>query len=113
VQQLVRVVSPVDTPWVTVALCLPTVLACAWLSHRFVEAPALRLKSPVFASLRRFAIKGGGASALGDRIAGVAFAVAALAVLTWSWPVWWWVSSSLLGVALVAALARAAGGRVL
>ena len=112
VQQLVRVFSPVDAPWATLLLCLPATLACAWLSHRFVEAPALKLKAPVTGGLRRAARRLGGGAAVGDRVAGIAFAIAALGVLTWSQPAWWWVSTSLLGVALVAAVARLAGARL-
>ena len=100
VQQLVRVASPVDTPWVTVALCLPLTLLLAWLSHRWVEAPALRLKAPVTSGLRRFAARAGGAAPVGGRVAGIVFAIAALAVLSWPQPVWWWVSACLLALAL-------------
>lgn len=112
VQQLVRVFSPVDTPWVTVALSLPLTLACAWLSHRFIEAPALKLKSPVTAGLRRVSARVGGVAPAGGRAAGVVFSLAALAVLLWPRPVWWWVGTCLLALALVAALARGIGGRV-
>jgi len=112
VQQLVRMVSPVDTPWVTVALCLPPTLLCAWLSHRFIEAPALNLKSPVTSAVRRAAARIGGVATAGGRAAGIAFAVAAVAVLVWPQPVWWWVSCCLLTLALGAGIARWAGSRV-
>ena len=108
VQQLVRVVSPadtpIDTPWVTVALCLPLTLLCAWLSHRFVEAPALQLKAPVTSALRRFAASARGAAPVGNRVTGIGFAIAALAMLSWPQPVWWWVSTCLLALALGTAL---------
>jgi peptidoglycan/LPS O-acetylase OafA/YrhL len=100
VQQLVRMASPWDTPWVTVALSLPMTLVCAWLSYRLVEAPALRLKAPATAALGRVAAWGGGATPAASRAAGTAIAAAALAVLLWPQPVWWWVSSSLLVLAL-------------
>ena len=104
VQQLVRVVLPADTPWVTVALSLPLTLLCAWLSHRFVEAPALRLKAPVTSGLRHFAVRAGSAAPVDGRVAGIAFAIAVLAVLSWPQPVWWWVSTCLLALALGTAL---------
>ena len=108
VQQLVRVVlpadTPADTPWVTVALSLPLTLLCAWLSHRFVEAPALRLKAPVTSGLRHFAARAGSAAPAGGRVTGPVFAIAALAVLSWPQPVWWWVSTCLLALALGTAL---------
>lgn len=104
VQQLVRVFSPTDTPWVIVALSLPLSLLCAWLSHRFVEAPALRLKAPVTSALRRFAARASGTAAVGGRVTGIVFAIAALAVLSWPQPVWWWVSACLLALALGTAL---------
>lgn len=112
VQQLVRVVSPVDAPWVTVALCLPLTLACAWLSYRFVEAPALQLKAPVAARLRRFGDWVGGVAPAGSRTAAIAFALGGLGVLLWPRPVWWWVGSCLLALALSAAIARWAGRQV-
>lgn len=106
VQQLVRVVSPVDTPWVTVALCLPPTLACAWLSCRFIEGPALRLKTPVAARLRRFGDWIGGVAPTGPRTTGLAFAVGGLGVLLWPQPVWWWVGSCLLALGLFTLLAH-------
>ena len=111
VQQLVRVVLPVDTPWVTVALSLPLALACAWLSHRFVEAPALRLKAPVTLGLRRVVARVGGAAPAAGRATGIVFAIAALAALSWPRPLWWWVSACLLALALATALVRVVGGR--
>jgi peptidoglycan/LPS O-acetylase OafA/YrhL len=111
-QQLVRMVSPVDTPWMTVALCLPFTLVCAWLSHRFVEAPALALKSPVASALRRAVAWIGGVAPASGRAAGIVFAASALAVLSWPQPVWWWVSSCLLALSLIAGAARWAAGRV-
>ena len=112
VQQLVRMVSPVDTPWVTVALCLPPTLVCAWLSQRFIEAPALRLKAPATALLRRVAATGGAGAPLAWRAAGVAVALAALAVLLWPRPVWWWVGSCLLVLAVGAAAVHGVADRV-
>lgn len=106
VQQLVRVFSPVDTPWVTVALCLPLTLACAWLSYRFVEGPALRLKAPAAARLRRFADWIGGIAPADSRTVAVAFALGGLGVLLWPQPVWWWVGSCLLALSLFTLLAR-------
>lgn len=102
VQQLVRMTSPVDTPWLTVALCLPPTLLCAWLSHRFIEAPALRLKAPVTGMVRRLAGSVGGAASPFRRVAGVVFSIAALGLLSWPQPVWWWVSSCLCAVGLTA-----------
>ena len=112
VQQLVRMASPVDTPWVTVALCLPPTLLCAWLSQRLVEAPALRLKSPVTALLRRFAAWVGAPTLAGGRAAGATVAMAALGLLLWPRPLWWWVGSCLLALTLSAVVARWIGGRV-
>jgi peptidoglycan/LPS O-acetylase OafA/YrhL len=111
VQQLVRVVSPVDAPWLTVALSLPAALACAWLSYRLVEAPALGLKTPVAASLRRIGDWIGGVAPAGSRAASWAFAVGGLGVLLWPQPVWWWVGSCLLVLAVLAGLARWVAGR--
>lgn len=105
-QQLVRVVSPDDTPWVTLVLCLPPTLVCAWLSHRYIEAPALRLKAPVTELLRRFADGVRGAASPGASAAATVFAVAALVLLGWPSPAWWWVSSCLLALALGALTAR-------
>ena len=110
VQQLVRVVSPSDSPWVTLAWSLPLTLACAWLSHRFVEAPALRLKTPATAGLQRMVARTGGATRSGAQVAGATFAIGALALLIWPQPFWWWVTSSLLALAVVAALAAALAG---
>lgn len=106
VQQLVRMVSPDDTPWVTLVLCLPPTLACAWLSHRFIEAPALRLKAPVTELLRHFACRRSPATSTASRAAATFFAVGALVLLVWPSPVWWWVSSCLLALALGATAAR-------
>ncbi len=107
VQQLVRVASPSDAPWVTLAWSLPLALACAWLSHRFVEAPALRMKAPVTAGLRRLVARAGGASRVGSRAgpraAGAVFAISAFGLLVWPQPFWWWVGSSLAALAVVAA----------
>ena len=111
VQQLVRMVSPLDTPWVTVALCLPATLLCAWLSHRFVEAPALRLKAPVTALLGRLVNWIGGGTSKGTRAAALAFALGALAALLWPQPVWWWVSSCLLVLSIGVVVARWIGAR--
>ena len=117
VQQLVRVASPSDAPWVTLAWSLPLTLACAWLSQRFVEAPALRLKAPVTAGLRRLVDhadhadhagrpgRAGQTSRAGPQVAGAVFATGALALLVWPQPHWWWVGSSLAGLALVSVLA--------
>jgi peptidoglycan/LPS O-acetylase OafA/YrhL len=112
VQQLVRVFSPVDTPWVTLALCLPITLVCAWLSHRFIEAPALRLKGPAWSGLQQACLGEQPRAARAGRIAGLGFAVAALSLLVWPQPLWWWVSACLaalaLGTALLAWAARRA-----
>jgi len=112
VQQLVRLASPSDAPWVTLAWSAPITLVCAWLSLRLVEAPALRLKAPVNLGLRRLAARWCRHPAPSSGAATATFIVGALGVLFWPQPVWWWwVSSSLLALALAAAVAAWAAGR--
>ena len=104
VQQLLRTVVPLDTPWATLALSMPATLACAWLSHRLVEAPALRLKQPALQLLRHCGPGLQFGRPAMHRAAGLGFALAALALLLWPQALWWWVSSSLGALALVTAL---------
>jgi len=112
VQQLVRLTSPSDAPWVTLAWSAPITLVCAWLSLRFVEAPALRLKAPVNAGLRRLAARWCGRPVASSRVATATFVAGALGLFFWPQPLWWWVSASLMALGLVAAVAAVVGGRV-
>ena len=112
VQQLVKQATQSTDPWLMLALSAAITWACAWASYRIVERPALRLKAPLTAALRRLAAGAGSRDAARERArrtgATAAFLLGTAIVLLSPWPLWWYVSASLLGLA-----AATAGGALL
>jgi peptidoglycan/LPS O-acetylase OafA/YrhL len=112
VQQLVKQATQSTDPWLMLALSAVITWACAWASYRIVERPALRLKAPLAAALRRLAAGAGSRDPARERArrtgATAAFLLGTAIVLLSPWPLWWYVSASLLGLA-----AATAGGALL
>jgi len=107
VQQLVKQAMPGAGPWTMLALSTAATWACAWASYRCIERPALRLKAPVTAALRALVSGAGRRDPSRDRVrrtgATAAFLLGTAVVLFSPWPLWWYVSFSLLGLAAVTA----------
>jgi len=112
VQQLVKQATQSTDPWLMLALSAAITWSCAWLSYRLVERPALRLKAPLTAALRRLAAAADAGETNDGRArragATTAFLLGTAVVLFSPWPLWWYVSGSLLGLA-----ALTAGGALL
>lgn len=107
VQQLVKQATQSTDPWLMLALSAAATCVCAWVSSRCIERPALRLKAPVTAALRGL-VSGAGLcdpSRVRVQRAGAtgAFLLGTVVVLFSPWPLWWYVSFSLLGLAAVTA----------
>ena len=112
VQQLVKQATQSTDPWLMLALSAAITWSCAWMSYRLVERPALRLKAPLTAALRRLAAAADPGETNDGRArragATTAFLLGTAVVLFSPWPLWWYVSGSLLGLA-----ALTAGGALL
>ena len=112
VQQLVKQATQSTDPWLMLALSAAITWSCAWMSYRLVERPALRLKAPLTAALRRLAAAADAGETNDGRAqragATTAFLLGTAVVLFSPWPLWWYVSGSLLGLA-----ALTAGGALL
>lgn len=108
VQQLIKQFTGTTNPWLMLALCVPAVWLLALLSFRLVERPALRLKAPLTALLRRAFEPADAAQRRAVRRAStVAFVAATGVVLLSPQALWWYVGSSLAAVAAASALAAA------